>query len=173
MKRLQNTFIILVVVLSLGLLMSAPATAASKQTMKAGVSVVEHISFTIDDNLPLGLSFGSILPGTIRQAEETQNADMGAIAVTLEVESNSNCKIDTKADDFISETDIMAIDNIEWNTEDDDSTATAMAKQYAEVAVISANETQGIWYWISIPEGQNPGDYTSSFWIQTQGVNKV
>lgn len=173
MKKLQNAFIIMGLVLTLGLSTSGPATAASRQSMEAAVTVFQYTNTTVLDNTPLGLSFGTILPGTTKKAEETQGKDIGALGIRLEVESNAYCEINAKADDFISKTDIMAVDNIEWNTEDDSSAAVAMTKEYAKVGVIAKLETQNIWYWLSIPENQVPGDYTSSFLILTRAVNEA
>jgi len=57
------------------------------------------ISFTITDYGSVGLSFGSLNPGTSDNPEAAQNGT-GAVLLTVGAETNVNCSIEVKGDNF-------------------------------------------------------------------------
>lgn len=167
-KSLRN----IVVISGLVLAFMMPTMAVALEQMDsvtATVQVVKVESLTVDDHLPMGLSFGNLVPGAGDKAEISQG-DNGSLIIRAGVENNVDFYINTKGGDFVSGTDIMTVDNVRWNTENDTSTATSMAEQYATIGTLPPGGSQVIWHWLSIPGAQEPGVYTSVFYFQSQSI---
>ena len=158
----------LIVTLMLVMAMPSPAMAA-EDSLGAEVSISAIINFTVEDNGQTGLKFGSLVPGSTDNPELAQNGS-GAVRLSLGVETNVNCKVSTKASDFVSGSNTLPIGNATWDTDSNISGATAMTDEYAQITTLSAGNWQDVWHWLSVPDGQPPGTYTTDFYYEATEV---
>lgn len=86
----------LLVVAALIAVMVVPAMAAEEVQKAATVTVTEYISFTVTDPGAAGLQFGEMAAGTDDEAE----VNTPALTLTVVAETNVNCDIQTKGEDF-------------------------------------------------------------------------
>jgi hypothetical protein len=151
----------LIISITLALLLIAiAAVPAMADDITASVTVTSYASVTITDNGAAGLSFGSLTPGTDKQAE----AAAPSVTVTAAEENNTPVNIKISGTDFTDGgTNSFGIDNALWNDESNDATATAMSTTAATVATLNANESVNIYHWLSIPTGQAAATYNSTF----------
>jgi len=128
---------------------------------------VEYISFSVTDNGDPGILFGSLNPGTTDSAEAAQNG-IGAVTLTVGSETNVNCNIKTKATNFSTNGYTIAITNAKWDTDNNVDGATTMTMEYVIIDSSTAytEKVVDVWHWLSIPGGQPPGTYTSTFYYQ-------
>jgi len=168
MKKVAILPVSLAVALVLVMVLSTPAMAVV-ESVGATVTVNAVISFTVQDSGDAGLTFGSLTPGSSNNPELAQTG-RGAVVLSLGIESNVDCDISMKAGDFTSGSNTFSIDNARWNAADDASGATAMTNNYAKMTTLSANTSQDIWHWLSVPAGQMAGTYTTDFYYQSLAV---
>jgi hypothetical protein len=150
--------IILSVLLSL-LLIAVMAVPVIADDITASVTVNSYASVTITDNGAAGLAFGSQDPG----AEMIAEAASPSITITAAAENNQDVAISISGTDFSSGTASFAIGNAYWNTAADTGSAHTMSTTPTGVDTLSAGESIDIYHWLSIPEGQAAGTYTSTF----------
>lgn len=161
---MKKVFIGLAISLMLVMAMVKPAMAV-EDSVGAEVTIGAIISFTVEDNGQTGLKFGSLVPGSSDNPELAQNGS-GAVTLSLGAESNVDCDVSTKADDFASGSDTLPIGNARWDTDNDASGATAMTSEYARITTLSRGNSQDVWHWLSVPGDQAPGTYTTDFYYQ-------
>jgi hypothetical protein len=154
----------LVISLALALLLiAAVAIPVMADDITASVTVTEYSSVTITDNGAAGLAFGSLNPGTVKQAE----TDTPSVTVTAAAENNTDVDIKISGTDFDDGgSNNFAIANAFWNDANDAGTATEMKKTGVStdtVATLSANESVDIYHWISVPATQEAATYSSTF----------
>ena len=167
MKK-TNLFISLACVLVLVTVMTAPAMAV-EQTQPASVSVNTYISATITDAGAAGINFGALNPGTTNNAELAQGA-LGAINITVAVETNVACKIGIKGSGNFSDnvSNSFPLGNATWNNANTPP-GTAMTTGYAQIGTATTPGTarsQEVWHWINIPANQPPASYSTTFYYK-------
>ena len=171
---MKKVLISLVLAVVLMLAVAAPAMAAAVETSKtATVTVNEYINATLTDNGTSGINFGSLDSGTSNNPADGQPAT-GAVTMTIGAETNVAVKTGVKGVDFSDgASHTIAIGQASWNTTNTPGTATAMTTSYAQVGSDSTpgvQQIQQIYHWLSIPNGQYPAAYTSTF---TYKANKT
>jgi len=118
-------------------LMAVPAMAAEEVQKAATVTVTEYISFTITDPAPAGLQFGEMAAGTDDEAE----ANTPALTLTVAAETNVDCNIQTKGEDFaITIAKGTATGGSGTTLEDTSATFTAAGVAVSDIVI---NETDG------------------------------
>jgi hypothetical protein len=127
------------------------------------ISFQEIISFTVTDYNNDGIKFGMLDPGLHNQSADGQPAQ-GAVTLTIGHETNVDVTISVKGTDF-SGPRTIEIENIKYNNTDNVNSAhilTDNLETWYSVPAMTDNVTS-VYYWISIPDGQAPGEYTSNF----------
>jgi len=160
---LKRVLIALALSLCLIGVVAAPA-AALEQPIGATVSVNAFSSFTITDNGTEGLSFTASNPGAVNIAE----ANSPSITVSAAPENNQTGTVSIKGVDFASGGNTIPIGNAKWDKDSDVAGATAMTTSYVVVGTLTAGTSLSIYHWLSIPNGQASGAYTSTFTYQAQ-----
>lgn len=138
----------------------------------------ETISLTVTDNGATGgINFGSLNAGVTDQAEAEQNPPtLGAITLTVGVETNVDVSVQLKGDDFsgtatyyLSSADVQYDDD---GTLDEGSetgkpqgTLTITYETWYSVTAHNSSVIQ-CYHWITVPSGQSGGSYTSIFYYQ-------
>lgn len=128
----------------------------------------EIISFTVTDYGHDGVQFGIIDPG-----QENQPADcgdsQGAVTLTVGSETNVNVDILIKGNDF-SGPGTIGISNVRYDLDDDPTGSNTLDTNYAiwytVTQPLAEDDVRHGYHWISIPEGQAPGTYSSTFYYQ-------
>lgn len=144
------------------------STETNNQAYKSlSVGPVEVISFTVTDYGSDGVKFGAMNPGMENQPAD-QTPTQGAVTLIVGSETSVNCNIQLKGTNFTSGANTIAIGNAKWDTDSDVDGATAMSTTYATITTSTAGvlTEQDVWHWLSIPPGQAPGTYTSTFYYQ-------
>lgn len=167
-KRMAMVIIGFAVAVMLSMAMATPAMAAGESVV-ATVKVNMMISSTVRDNGAAGLIFGTLNPGSTHNAELAQGGN-GAVTLGLGIETNIDCVVGTKADDFISGSYILPIGNAKCDTDNDVDGARTMTRDYTGITTLSRGSSQDVWHWLSVPTGQEPGIYTTAFYYQVQEV---
>jgi hypothetical protein len=127
------------------------------------VSVQQYISFTVTDYNNDGIKFGMLNPGTENQPADGQPAQ-GSVTLTIGHETNVDVTISVKGTDF-SGPRTIEIENIKYNNTDNVNSAHTLTdnlETWYSVPALTNNVTS-VYYWITIPDGQAPGEYTSNF----------
>ena len=147
---------------------SSPATA---DTYPGAVI----ISFTVTDYNSDGVNFGNLNVGDLDKPAD-QTASQGAITLTVGSETNVNIDIQLKGDNFSGPATLtLANADVQYDDDDtlDEGTETGkvqdtLTTSYATWYSVSAYTADVVecYHWISIPAGQAPGDYTSTFYYQ-------
>jgi hypothetical protein len=161
---MKKTLISVIMALMLVAIMAAPALADSPTTgdVTANVTVTGYASVTITDKGDAGLDFGSMTPGQDMKAE----AASPSISIAAGSENNQDVVIEISGTDFSGTAGSFAIANAYWNDEDTSGTATAMkltGTATDTVATLGAGESVDIYHWLSVPDGQATGSYSSTF----------
>lgn len=149
---------------------TAPAIAdfdTGEEGVTASVTVSEHISATISDPGATGLDFGSLNPGVSDIPEVSQDGT-GCITIVVAATTNVNCDIKVKADDFTG-AGTIPVANAKYNTSNTiPATGFTAADTYESLGSSTAGalETVQVYHWLSIPVGQAPGAYSSTFTYQ-------
>lgn len=128
-----------------------------------------YISFTVTDYNGDGVKFGSLSPGSVDQPAD-QNATVGAVTLTVGNETNVDVGIYLKGTNFTKGGDTIPITNVKYNDDNTTAGASSMSAEYVwwyTVPAFTENVTQ-CYHWISIPSGQAPGDYSSTFYYKAQ-----
>jgi len=160
--------IALIVALVVILTTVAPVVAL-EETVEVAVTVNTMLSFNIEDAGNAGLQFGSLVPGGTANPDLAQGSS-GAVRLWLGIETNVDCQVVAKADDFASGSEILAIGNVRWGVSNDFGAADAMTKSYTVMTALSPGMWRDVWYWLSVPADQPAGDYTAAFYYQVQEV---
>jgi hypothetical protein len=126
----------------------------------------QHISVTIEDNSPAGLSFGNPSPGAVKQAEATSPS----ITITTGTENTRDVGVYLKGTDFTGAAGTFSVANAFYNDSDNSGTALPMSNSYNLTAwkEIPPGETLNIYHWLSIPAGTPAGSYSSNFIYKAQ-----
>jgi len=147
----------------------APVVAADQESVQATVTVNAMVNFTVEDNGGSGLQFGSLVPGSTANPDLAQGSS-GAVRMWLGIETNVDCQVMAKADDFASGSDVLAIGNARRGVSNDFGAAHAITKSYTVMTALSTGMWRDVWYWLSVPTNQPAGDYTAAFYYQVQEV---
>ena len=126
----------------------------------------EVISFTVIDYNNDGVKFGSINPGQADQPADWGDSQ-GAVTLTVGSETNVDVGVQLRGTDF-SGPGSIGIGTVKYDADSDPTGAGILTTSYVtwySVPASTHNTTQ-VYYWISIPGGQKPGDYSSSFFYQ-------
>jgi hypothetical protein len=145
--------------------LAAPAIADDPIELGASVTVTEYSSVTITDTTPAGLDFGDLADGAVKQPEDASPA--ASITISAGSENNIDVNIELSGMDFSDGLGhSFDISNAYWNDADDSGTATALLETGTDtdtIATLSAGESADIYHWLSIPDGQYAGSYSSTF----------
>lgn len=163
-KRCAALALALAISLATAVAFPAPA-AAVENGVGAEVIVTTLINFTVQDNGAPGLRFGSLYPGSANSPELAQGG-RGAVTLSIGAETNVRVQLGARANDFTSADNALAISNAKWHTSNDASAAFAMATTYTRVGNLNAGGFLDLWHWLSIPLGQAPGTYSTTFYYQ-------
>jgi hypothetical protein len=150
--------------------MAAPVMAL-EQTQPASVTVNTYISATITDRGGAGINFGPVNPGTTNNAELAQTGLLGAINITVAVETNVACKIGIRGSGTFSDggSNSFALSNAIYDVDNTPVGATTMDTLYAQIGTDTTPGTersQELWHWIGIPANQPPAIYTTTFYYK-------
>jgi hypothetical protein len=139
---------------------------------KVGITFTEMaeevISFTVTDYSTDGIRFGLVNPGIDNQPADGQPGQ-GTVVLTVSSETNVDVDIQIKGSDFTGPSTIV-IGNVKYDDDHDPSGSIIMTDNYVTWYTVlqpltGDDVTQG-YHWISIPDGQLAGDYTSTFYYQ-------
>jgi hypothetical protein len=138
--------------------MAAPAMA---DDFTASVTVNTYASVTITDNGASGLAFGSLDPGTDKQAE----AASPSVSVTTSSENNVDIAISISGTNFSDGgTNSFAVSNAFYNTTDVSGSAVAMSTTPTQVGSdLTPGDGMDIYHWLTIPANQAAASYSSTF----------
>lgn len=165
MKKRLITTLALVLILMATLSIPALADPTGEVGKTATVTVTTYKSVTVTDNGATGLSFGSLTPGTVKQAE----AASPSLTIAAAAENNGNVAVSIKGTDFAGTGHTLTIGNAFWNISSNPATATAMSTVYASVTTtLAAGTSVSIYHWLSIPAAQAADTYTSTFTYKTE-----
>lgn len=152
---------------------SAVAQVQNETQTTATVNVNEFISVTLT-NAPI--DFGNLNPGTTNQNASTTNGF--PLTVNIEPETNVVTNLSVKGNDFTGAGGTIGIGNMSFSNSSTVATATQMSTSYQGDAIYSNFDaipqpggsavTRDIYFWISIPAGQQAGIYTSNVFIRVQ-----
>lgn len=78
--------------------------------------------------------------------------------------------ISIKAEDFVSGSFFIGIENCTYNTINNPLTSTPMPKNYVTVATVAPAESLTLWFWVDVPEYQKALNYNSIIYINAVGV---
>jgi len=125
-----------------------------------------YISFTVTDYSGDGIKFGSLNPGTTDQPAD-QTPSQGAVTLTVSTETNVDVNVQIRGDNFSGPGNI-SIANVKYNSVNTTLGASTMQTSYVTWYTVSAyaGDVHQCYHWISIPAGQTPGDYSSTFYYQ-------
>ena len=170
MKKVLISLLLAVAVVTA---MAVPVMAGAVETGKtATVTVNEYINATLTDNGTPGINFGSLNSGTSNNPADGQPAT-GAVTMTIGAETNVAVQTGVKGVDFSDgASHTIVIGQAGWNTTNTPP-GTAMTTTYAQIGSDSTpgvQQIQQIYHWLSIPNGQYPAAYTSTF---TYKANKT
>lgn len=155
-------------IVSCGLAMSTQAIA-EEQDVTVSLEILETAGTTLWDSGETGISFGQLVPGAVRQKEESQNGE-GALGLEVSPETNVYVRFSHKANDFASDEHTIPINNVEWAMFNDLDEAVPLSNTSVKIADVPNDSTQWIWYWMSIPDEQPSGTYGASFNYVSQSV---
>ena len=157
---MKKVFVSLVASVALVAVMAVPAMAV-EENRTATVTVKEFVSVTITDPGAAGLQFGELDPGAVK-AEE---ANKPAINIAAAAENNGDAEVFLKGTDFASSGNNFGVGNAFYHDSDASGDATAMTSDYPGTAwkTLAPAGSVDIYHWLSIPVGQEPGAYESTF----------
>ncbi len=160
MKKLIISIFLAITLIAI---MAVPVIAA-ESSKQASVTVNEVLSFTVTDVGDNGIAFGTVDQGDDNIAADGQDADNGTVSLSISPETNVNCKVEIKGSaDFTTGTVTMPLGQATWK-DADGAPGTAMSTTPATVDTgVTGGYSQDIWHWISIPENQEAGTYTTNF----------
>ncbi|MFC1998884.1 hypothetical protein ACFLVR_04505 [Chloroflexota bacterium] len=159
--------------LILAFLMSASVRVeAIEQSFKASIEINAITNTSISDNGPAGWSFADLLPGTIDIDEEGQFSNNGAFTLLVGVENNVRVDLRVKADNFeandISTSYIIPVENLKFGITYDNEGAASLTQEYSDtLEILSPGANLDIWMWLSIPDHQESGNYSTTLYIST------
>ena len=148
---------------------TAPVIADTDGSLGASVNVNQVMSLTVVDNTPgTGIYFGDVDEGTDNNPDLAQGDTKGAVTLQVGSETNVDVYLQTKGDgDFTGPGTAIPLGNASWNNANSTASLTAMDTDYETVgSLISGGGNVEVWHWISIPEDQEAGTYTTSFSYQ-------
>ena len=123
------------------------------------------IAFSLVDSGEPGLDFGAAVHGTASIAEVAQSTEAGAVQLRIGPETNVPCSLRVKGIDVLSgaQSDSMPLDAIAWDTDSSAEGSTPLTDSFVEVGTApdGVETTLDVWLWLSIPEEQTYGVYTS------------
>ena len=132
------------------------------------VGGVEVISFTVTDYGEDGIQFGTINPGDVDQPADWGGSE-GAVTLTVGSETNVNADIKIKGGDF-SGPGTISVSNVKYDLVNDPMGASTLGTDYTlwytVTQPLAEDDARQGYHWLSIPEGQTPGAYTSTFYYQ-------
>ena len=118
------------------------------------------------------VDFGNLDTNTINSSA-IGNANNSYI-IQIDPVTTVNVDIFKKGDNFTSGATILDIENVIYDDDNileggTDATETVLTNSYGVTPYfsnISAGTNKNIYYWISIPESQQAGDYSTTFFIK-------
>lgn len=155
---------------------SHSSTVASNKTETIEITIVEPSESNLISVTLLGypIDFNSLDPNTIKSSAEGNSMD--SYVIQIDPISTVNVDIFQKGDDFTSSSSTIGIENVVY---DDDKTLegspditnpeTVLSNDYATepyYSNIPPGENKNFYYWIDIPEAQQPGDYDANIFIK-------
>ena len=154
---MKKLLISAILALTLVALLAVPAVA---DDITASVSVNTYASVTITDTGTTGLDFGSLDDGAVKQPE----AASPSVTVTTSSENNVDIAILISGTDFSGSAGSFVISNAYYNTTDDSGGALGMTGTPTQVGSdLTPGDDMDIYHWLSIPDGQTAGSYSSTF----------
>lgn len=130
--------------------------------------ITEVISFTVTDYNDDGVNFGTLDPGQENQPADWGGAQ-GAITLTVGSETNVDVDIQIKGDNF-SGPDTIFVTNVKYDVDTDPTGAGVMTDSYATWYTVSqplsTDDIREGYLWLSVPTGQPPGYYISTFYYR-------
>jgi hypothetical protein len=171
MNKYIISLIALVGILAIFALNLSPVSAWSSTT-QASATVVDTISVTLSYDSGTSLTFGNLNSGT------TDNPATNHLIISIDPATNVATDINQSATgDFSGTSGSFALNNLKYNATNDGSTsAEAMAISYqnptpfaawTDIGIPSGSAiTRNTYYWLSIPEAQPAGDYSTTINIQ-------
>lgn len=126
-----------------------------------------NISFTVTDYGGDGIKFGSLDPG-MTDSPADQTPTQGAVTLTIGVDTNVAVNVQIRGNNFSSGPGNIPIGNVKYNNSNITSGASTMQTTYVTwyTAPARTGDTRQCYHWISIPAGQPPGAYISTFYYQ-------
>ncbi|MBN1863091.1 MAG: hypothetical protein JW790_05555, partial [Dehalococcoidales bacterium] len=128
----------------------------------------EIISFTITDYGDNGVNFGSLDPGDPGRPADWDES-LGAVTITIGSETNVDVDVQIMGTDFSGSAGTFPIASVKYADESDPAGAASLPDSYFtwySVAAPATDHVTQVYYWITIPPGQLPGDYTSTFYYR-------
>jgi len=128
---------------------------------------LEFISFTVTDYNNDGVLFSTLNPGQLNQPAD-QTAGVGAVTLTVGSETSVNVNVQLKGTDFTYGGNTIPISNVKYNNTNTPVGASTLTGSYVTWYTVTAGsgDIHQCYHWISIPNGQVAGPYTSTFFYQ-------
>ncbi|MFC1945869.1 LamG domain-containing protein, partial [Chloroflexota bacterium] len=129
--------------------------------------LAEVVSFTITDYGSNGVLFGSANPGVIWQAADWDGGQ-GAVTITVDSETNVPVNVQLKGNNF-SGPGTIPVTAVVYDDDVVPGAGSALTDTYVTwytVPETGSDHVTPVYYWISIPNGQVPGAYSSVFYYQ-------
>ena len=93
----------------------------------------------------------------------------GTVSLTVGTETNVSVNVQLRGDDFTGP-GTLDVGNVKYNNSAILSGASVLTTSYVTWYTVTTPLTEDhvtqVYYWISIPEGKEPGAYTSNFYYQ-------
>ena len=112
----------------------------------------ETISITISG---YPIEYGNIDAGS----SNSSATDNGDYVVSVDSSTTSNVDIYHKGSDFTSANKSISVENMRWSQNSDIGSSFIMANNYSKnISNVAPGTELAMYYWLSIPEGQSPGE---------------
>lgn len=158
MKKKLLTILTMLMLLSI-------VVSAEEQIVDSTLGVNSFVSVTITPCAD-PLDFGSGNPNE-ELAISCQGVGVPAVNISNDLVSNANINVSTLGNNFVDGGNSIAIGNFEFDENNTQGSTTALTTSYQQSSVGVAPDTSvGIWYWGTIPAGQNAGSYVGNFTIE-------
>jgi subtilisin family serine protease len=130
----------------------------------------EIISFTVTDYGSNGILFGSLYPGDVDQSADW-GGPQGTVTLTVGSETNVSVNVRLKGTDFTGPGTI-GIGNVKYDLDSDLTGASTLGTDYTlwytVTQPLASDDVRQGYHWLSIPGGQTPGAYTSTFYYKAE-----
>lgn len=152
------------------------STVPTSKTETIEITIVEPSRSDLISVTLLGypIDFNSLDPSTVKSPAEGNSMD--SYVVQIDPISTVNVDIFQKGDDFASSSSAIAVENVVYDDDkalegpsDTTNPETSLSNDYATepyYSNIQPGENKNFYYWIDIPEAQQPGDYDADIFIK-------